>query len=453
MHSRLRNQFINTLVSISVLTLLSEFALAGSAEDKLFQAINTGDLSKAQTALQAGANPNLPRADGSLPLAWAVDAQDLPLVKLLLARGAKSDTDTDNKQNFSPLVVACQRGDPDVVAALLDAKADISRTTSSGISPLALCAGNSATAIVQRLIELGGKIEDADETGQTPLMWAAAKGRVDTAKLLLTHGADVNRKTLAGFTPLFFAINSGNPQAPIAMLEAGGDGDYIAPDGTSAVQLAIYQKQFDFASVLIKRGVDLKAYDRNGNQLLHAAIINKQPALVALLLAKGANPNALTGKSKVVWRYEVNFTSRPYVTFPKSPLLLAAEMGSTEMMRALVATGSNTKFRAEDGSNILLAAAQSNPEALAFALSLSPNVNITNKSGRTPLHLLMSYSSSSTITNEQITDMFRLLAKQGARIDLADKDGETPINIAEQEQFRAKAEFEKIFRPHNGAKI
>ena len=174
---------------------------------------------------------------------------------------------------------------------------------------------------------------------------------------------------------------------------------------------------------------------------------------MALLLAQGANPNTLTGPSKVVWRYEVNFTARPYVVYPKSPLLLTAEIGATEMMRALVAAGCDTKFRSQDGNNVLLAAAQSNPAALAFALSLAPNANVTDTKGRTPLHLLMDYSSSSSLTNAQVTEMFKLLAKQGARIDLADKDGQTPLDIAEDEQFRAKAEFEKIFHPPKGAKI
>ena len=444
------------LLITSVLVLISAAVMAGPAdpvEAKLMQAIHAGDSGKVQVALERGAKLNQPLADGSLPLAWAVDAQNLPLVKLLLAKGAKPDLAAVGTQNFSPLIVACQRGDPLVVAALLDAGAEVNRTTASGISPLALCAGNSSVAIVKHLLELGAKLDASDDTGQSPLMWAAAKGQVESIKLLLARGADVNQQSQAGFTPLFFAIKSGNPHAPIAVLAGGGNADYIAPDGTSAVQLAIYQKQFDVAAVLIKRGVDLKAFDRNGNQLLHAAVLNQQPKLVELLLAQGANPNRLTGPSKVVWRYEVNFTARPYVVHPKSPLLLAAEIGATEIMRALVAAGCDTQFRSQDGNNVVLAAAQSNPVALAFALSLAPNANTTDNSGRTPLHLLMDYSSSSPLTNVQVTEMFKLLAKQGARIDIADKSGQTPVDLAEQEQFRAKAEFEKIFYPPKGAKI
>jgi ankyrin repeat protein len=457
-------------VVILALTVFSAATMAGSAENnlqhKLLRALQAGDPLKAKVALTAGANPNLPLADGSLPLAWAVDAQSIPLVQLLLEQGAKPDVHSSDSQsssllsssslsfsslNFSPLVVACSRGDAAIVEALLDAGAKVNRTTATGVSPLALCAGNSSLPVVKRLLELGAHLEAADDTGQTPLMWAAAKGQVETIQYLLARGANVNRKTQAGFTPLFFSIKSGNPQAPVVVLEGGGDADYLAPDGTSAVQLAMYQQQFEFAALLIKRGVDLQAFDRNGNQLLHAAILNQQTGLVNLLLAQGASPNALTGPSKVVWRYEVNFTSMPYVTYPKSPLLLAAKVGSADIMRSLVAAGSNTEFQAEDGTHVLHAAAQANPAALALALAMSPKPNITDRSGRTPLHVLLGNSDS--MSNEQIAEMFTVLAKSGARIDVGDKNGRTALDIVGEDGFKVKTEFAEVFHSSEGIKL
>ena len=419
-------------------------AMDVSADKQLMQAIHAGDPAKISRALASGANPNTPLADGSLPLAWAADAQDPALVQLLLSKGAKPDAATQI-QNFSPLVVACQRGDAAIVSALLDAGADVNRATATGISPLALCAGNSSTAVVKHMLELGAKVDAADETGQTPLMWAAAKGQVETIVALAHANADVNRKTKNGFTPLFFALTSGDADAPFVLINAGGDTQYRTPDGTSAVQMAIYQKQYKVAAVLIERGVDLNEYDRNGNLLLHAAVLGKQPELVSLLLAKGANPNALTGTSKVVWRYEVNFTSRPYVTYPKSPLFLAAEIGAPELMKLLVAGGGDTKFSLEDGTNVLSAAALTNPAALTTAFTLLPDANVTNNSGKTPLLQLMDFSSYAPITNEQLHELFKVLAKHGARIDIADAKGQTPADLAQTEEFRAKTEFADVF--------
>jgi uncharacterized protein len=312
---------------------------------------------------------------------------------------------------------------------------------SDGITPLAICAGNAPAAILKRLISAGAQVDKADDKGQTPLMWAAAKGQLENIQLLLEHGADIDRKTHKGFTPLFFALKSGEPQAPIALLAAGADADYIAPDGTSAVQLAMYQKDYGFAARMIGRGANLTTFDRNGNQLLHAAVLADEQSLVKLLLAKGANANALTGTSKVKMRFEVNFKTGDYEVPPKSPLLLAAERGSAEIMRMLVDAGADTTFRSADGTNVVLAAATSSKLApLELALRLQPDPNTTTSDGQTPLHLLVGGGSG-----PELGPMMKLLADKGARSDIKNRAGQTPGDFAREAQTDAKTAFESTF--------
>ncbi len=442
---------VKMFVSAALLSL-AQAVVAGPLEDSLLRAIHQQDAGKIASALNAGAALNKPLADGSLPLAWAVESQNVAVVNFLLSQGAKPDVGDSHLHSFSPLVVACQRGEPAIVMALLAAGAQVNNNTASGISPLALCAGHSTAAAVKQLLLKGAALDAADSTGQTPLMWAAAKGQAFNLQLLLGQGAEFNNKTVQGLTPLFFALRSGNAEVANLLLDVGADASYIAPDGTSAVQMAIYWKQFVIAERLVKeREVDVTTYDRNGSQLLHAAIIHQQLPLVKLLLAKGANPNSLTGTSKVVWRYEVNFTSQPYESYAKSPLLLAAAHSSAEMMRVLISAGADVKFRADDGTNIVLAAAPNNPEVLALALTLAPDANVTNKYGQTALHLLMGYSNN--LSNEKTGELFMLLAKHGARTDIATRWGQTPQDLATEEQFRARAEFAAIFKPAQKVKL
>ncbi|MEJ0034702.1 MAG: ankyrin repeat domain-containing protein [Gammaproteobacteria bacterium] len=429
------------LLALAVPAFLPRTAAAGAPDDALARAVQEGDEAAVRAALAHHAKPNRPLADGSTPLAWAVESQSRQIVRLLLDRGAKPNGMP------SPLTLACQYGDAAILEMLLTARADVKAARADGITPLAVCAGNAPTSILKRLIAAGAEVDAADNNGQTPLMWAAAKGRVENIPLLVEHGAAINRRTHKGFTPLFFALKSGEPRAPVAVLEAGGDADYVAPDGTSVVQLAMYQKDYAFAARMIERGANLTAFDRNGYQLLHAAVLANEPSLVKLLLAKGTDPNALTGTSKVRWRYEVNFTSAPYEAVPKSPLLLAAERGAPDLMRMLVDAGADTKFRAADGTNIVLASTSSGKlAALELALQLEPDPNTTTADGQTPLHLLLGGEArTDTEATLEIAAMMKLLAEKGARTDIRNRAGQTPADVAKDAEASARAAFETAF--------
>jgi len=434
-------------IGLALLAFLPCLSRAGAPDESLVRAIRNGDEATVRTLLAGRADPNHRLPDGSTPLAWAVETQNRGIVRLLLDAGAKPNN--AGAASMTPLIVGCQYGDAAILEMLLTAGADVKIARADGIAPLAICAGNAPPAILERLIAAGAEVDKADDQGQTPLMRAAANGRIDNIQLLLARGASVNRKTAKGFTPLMFALKSGVPGAPAAVFEAGGDADYIAADGTSIVQLAMYQNAYDFAARMIDRGADLEAFDRNGNQLLHAAILADQPSLVQQLLAKGADVNATTGPAKVKMQFEVNFKAGDYEVPPKSPLLLAAERGFAGAMRMLVDAGADTKFRTDDGTNIVLAAATSGKlAALDLALRLEPDPNTTTSSGQTPLHLLLGGDAGA-----ETAAMMRLLADKGARIDIRNHVGRTPADFAKEAQTEMKMAFDSTFADRTVSKL
>jgi uncharacterized protein len=408
-------------------------------EMQLALAVRAGDHAAAGKLLAGGADPNRLLPDGSTLLAWAVEKQDGQMVKLLLEKKAKVDGGSD--PSAAPLLVACQYGDPTIVGLLLSARANVNVSRPDGLRPLALCAGSAPAQIVGRLIGAGAEVEKADEQGQTPLMWAAAQGRVENIRVLLKNGAQVNRQTESGFTPLFFALKSGKPDAPLVLVEAGADASHVASDGTSTVQLAMYQRDYSFAERMIRRGADVHAFDRNGHTLLHAAVLADQPSLVSLLLARGANPNLLTGAPTVKRRYEVNYRSDPYEEVRKPPLLMAAENGLASVMRALAEGGADVKYRAADGTNIMLAAAMSGKlSALELALQWIPDPNTTDARGQTALHLLLQGDGGT-----ETQAMMQLIADKGGRIDIRDRGGLTAADAARNAQSGPKSAFLATF--------
>ncbi len=432
------------LYSVSVFTSLS-LSIPGLAADTLMTAVKSGSTARVKQQLENGLTPNILLPDYSSPLAWAVDQQNRAMVESLLEAGAEPDLAGSEKNNFSPLLLACLRGDAHIVLALIEAGANVHRSTHDDITPFALCAGHSSTSTLDALLQQGANPLALNQQGQSPLMWAAANARTENIEWLLAQEASLNQSTVSGFTPLFFAIKSGRPEPVFLLIEHGADIHATVQDGTTAVQLAMYQHQYAVAAYLVAQGANLKAYDRNGDQLLHAAVKARQPALVSTLLEHGADPNALTGESQVVWRYEVNFTAAPYITYAKSPLLLAAEKGSADIMRILLNAGADPTFKSGDGNSVLHAAAQSKPDTLALAITLAPDINTQNARGQTALHQLLNLGTDKDTTKEDIAQMLTMLASAGARPDLENDSGKTPFSIATRGQHRSKDAFIAAF--------
>lgn len=428
-------------VAALLLVLLFDPREAHARTNELLSAINSANTQRLANLLANGHKPNQLLADFSLPLSWAVEQQNPTMVRLLLSSGAEPDLEGSERNSFSPLLLACLRGNEDIIHALLEAGADVNRTTREGIGSIALCAGHAPTSTLVALHARGAGIESSNVNGQSPLMFAAANARVENLLWLLDNGADINRISHGGFSPLFFALKSKKPEPALLLIEKGADVGQKGQDGTSVIQLAMYQHQYQVATRLLDNRVDLEAYDRNGDQLLHAAVKARQPDLVRLLIQKGAKVNAETGESKVVWRYEVNFTAAPFIRYSKTPLLLAAESGSVQVMQMLLDAGADPSFKSADGNSLLHVAAHSKPDALAFAIKLQPDVNLQNALGQTALHRLLNLGTDKETSSADIATMLRLLADTGVRIDIEDQAGLTALEIATSGQNRSKTAF------------
>jgi ankyrin repeat protein len=188
----------------------------------------------------------------------------------------------------------------------------------------------------------------------------------------------------------------------------------------------------DIIRLLVANGADITALDPNDNTLLHVAATEGHVEVANALIAAGANVNATDkeGRTPLMAALESE-------TLAKSPSLLEKTVSTP------IANGANLDARSNDGETLLHLASKAG--ALALVRTLIDNgaaVNAVNAKGHTPLdHAVLSKNPEMFVlpfeagartsgVNKQIEEIAQTLIKHGARADLADKRGQTPIDLA-----------------------
>ncbi|KAJ3327202.1 hypothetical protein HDU93_002090 [Gonapodya sp. JEL0774] len=177
--------------------------------------------------LQAGVNPDHHvKSDGQentnafalvmyRPLVVASKEGKVDIVRLLLAYGAKVDSD----ESLGPLTAATDDHHVEIVRVLLDAAQ--STITPDAIRALHRCTTGTRNDILHLLLAKGVSVMARDTFGATPLHYAATR---EVAEIFLSHGADIQAiTTTSGFTPLHTAIINQNSDMVAFLLDNGSD--------------------------------------------------------------------------------------------------------------------------------------------------------------------------------------------------------------------------------------
>jgi ankyrin repeat protein len=463
------------LVAVAVLSVCGVVAAADGPNVRLVDAVKNGKRDVVRTLLKRPVDVDAPEIDGTTALHWAVRADDLETVQLLLGAGANAKG--ANRYGVTPLSLAALNGNAALMEALIKAGADPAASVSDGQTMLMIAARSGNPAAIRVLLARHVDVNAHERVlGETALIWAASENHPEAIALLAKNGADLNARSnrlrfpldkfgdgksgrftvlpRGGWTPLMYAARQGASDAARTLAETGADLNLKDPDGTSALVLAIINAHYDLAAMLVEKGADPNVADTSGMAALYAAVdmstLDETPGrpapkptgvmssldLVKALLARGANPNAPLSAPLIE---RVHNNGDGSLGEGATPLMRAAKKGDLAVMRALLDHGADVNAAMKNGGTALMfvsgrgglgrfgvydlkrATDAELIDGARLCVQHGARINAVDANGQTALHSAAVQRSDGFI---------EFLIDRGARPDLKDKQGRLPLDLA-----------------------
>ncbi len=178
-------------------------------------------------------------------------------------------------------------------------------------------------------------------------------------------------------------------------------------------QYAVKVSTKEVIELLWKYGSDVNARSDRGMSCIGTAVRRNAPSIVQMLLDFGADPNLAT-----------------LGHFGGTPLFSAAALGSPVLVSILLDAGADCRHRTRLGGPMHVAGSC---EVIDMLYHAGSPMNEQDKYGGTPLHWSISKM-----------DIARKLISLGARIDIKNEDGETPLELAAREELLTPNEIEEL---------
>ncbi|NXX97580.1 RN5A ribonuclease, partial [Centropus bengalensis] len=242
--------------------------------------------------------------DLAIKLNTAVRNSNKQLVLDLLEKGA--DVNSKAESGWTPLQSAVQADNEDLVQLLLDKGACPHARKDNGGTAFTEAAIAGNVKILELLLDHGLSIDDHDDNGFTAFMEAACYGKEEALKFLYSKGANVNlRRAVSeekakllkgGATALMDACKEGHFLAVKTLVqEMGADVNICDNKDRNALIHALkevctkkrYESAVSIGHFLLDCGVDVTSKDECGKTALILAVEMQSPDLVKALLEKG----------------------------------------------------------------------------------------------------------------------------------------------------------------------
>ena len=331
--------------------------------------------------------------------------------------------------------------------------------------------------LVKQLLKLGANVNDQDFDGFTPLYYALSKKNYTMAKLLIESGADVNIKDFHGNTPLHYALKHSLNMKFVELLVKNGaelEDTFLKsasdfpeyqkeqltwkavwngwiPAKSKFSQRIVFRKFVSFMKEGDEKSIQrllsliaqgkirndvLNLRDKKGKTLLHWAVVYNNAPLVKQLLKLGANVN-----------------DQDFDGF--TPLYFALSKKNYTMAKLLIESGANVNVKDIHGNTPLHYALKHslNMKFVELLVKNGTDVNAVNKNGYTPLMFLVKTlpvekwkaDLEGYLKNKEIVPIVKFLIVHGANINSTDNEGNYPLDMVLEKEFKASQPWQDTF--------
>jgi ankyrin repeat protein len=299
------------------------------------------------------------------PIMLACQARNLDVIRLLLQSSV--DVNACDRDQVSPLYLACLRGLMDVVQVLIEKKADVNMPCNQKFTPLSAASVGGHLEVVKYLVDLKADFDHADANGITPLTKASFCGHIEIVRFLIHVGANVNSKDQKRFTPLHRACFGGHDDVVRLLIDRQADVNVCNVDGMTPLYMACFKERYTTIQLLIEHGASVNAINDKCSHVM-SAVEKGKTQLIQFLINRGA---------------DVDVACKGF-----RPLHLACTNGHLAMVRLLIDAQVDINAVSKHGENCLFPASRRGfVKIVQVLLDAGVDVNQVSKKGFTAIFL------------------------------------------------------------------
>uniref|UniRef100_A0A1X7UJY4 Death domain-containing protein n=1 Tax=Amphimedon queenslandica TaxID=400682 RepID=A0A1X7UJY4_AMPQE len=344
--------------------------------------------------------------------------------------------DHTNEEGKTALMLACERGDQDIVHDLLSAGANVNIQDNEGWTALMIASKHNHVSIIHMLLQANANPHLKLPKGSNAVMIASFCGNYEVVELLISKGVDYKYQQDDGVNAIMMACQNGHTQIVELLLKVRVDPNVQEKGGWNALMLACQNGHTQIVELLLKEQVDPNVQKQNGGNAFMLACQNGHVQIVELLLKEQVDPNVQkhdgvnafmlacqNGHTQVV---ELLLMEKVDPNVQKQDggngFMLACQNGHTQVVELLLKERVDPNVRINDGANaLMLACKNGHTQTVELLLKEQIDPNVQSKNGWNALML--------ACLNGHI-DIVELLLKEHVDPNVQMNDGQNALMLA-----------------------